>query len=123
MLFRSQINEDNVFEKLYKVAKQAEKNYLFAEQIRLIFENDVGEYAIGNFIELRSDSEEGDSIGDIHGVFQTIYENSIETELYDDTIETFAHLSAYIEKVVGDFSLCSLDEINELREEIEFLSK
>jgi len=120
-----QANQDAIFEEAHELFKCAKKDSRVAEQIRDLFTQYSKDCYIVDFIReyVAERIEESDidlnqdSLNDIHGFLQTIYENCIEEGAYIETAILFDTLHDYIEKTVYSTSLCSQmeDEIANFR--------
>jgi len=117
------LKDDNVFFEGHKIFKLAENNTLIANRLRDLFtqhdsrcriENYIRE-DIGERIEESSKDLSEDSINDIFGFFQTVYESCLENETHEDTLTLFYILNSYLDVPVYDAQSGSLSETRELR--------
>jgi len=86
------INQDNILDQAHKLFNRARLSNSIVYQLHEIFVIDGRGYRIGDFVRkyIRdrikfSNIASGDSLNNIHGLIQTIYENCLETETYNET--------------------------------------
>ena len=117
---------DRIFDEGHKLFKLAELDIRVANQLRKLFtqnnNEDRIEYYIREYIGDRIEESDvdlsKDSLNDILGFLQTVYESCVENEAYVETKALFHALNDYINLSVWSTSSSSPDKINELRDEI-----
>lgn len=117
------LKDDNVFSEGHKIYKLAENDTLVANRLRDLFtQHDSGciiehyiREDIGERIEEETTDLSEDSINDIYGFFQTVYESCLENETHEDTLTLFYMLNSYLDVPLYDVSSGSLGKISELR--------